>query len=124
MKRLLAAALVALLLAASSAQAVGYPPFKVEMGGNFYLRIYNPCCGGAQLGPWYQYWPLRAHFQTPAPVAYPYWPTRQTLPGGQAAYPFQVSPPTHPKAQAPKPRSPNVKPISYQPSVPDYWYGR
>ena len=31
-------------------------------------------CGGAN-GPWYTYWPLEAHFQTPAPTGYPYWPS-------------------------------------------------
>jgi hypothetical protein len=31
-------------------------------------------CGASPcLGPWYLYWPLEAHFQTPAPPAYPYW---------------------------------------------------
>jgi hypothetical protein len=37
-------------------------------------------CGGGghgcgQLGPWYSYWPMAAHFQTPSPLAFPYWPS-------------------------------------------------
>lgn len=34
-----------------------------------------------QLGPWYQYWPYEAHFQTPALPMYPYWGAA-TLPNG------------------------------------------
>jgi hypothetical protein len=41
-------------------------------------------CGGCchiQLGPWYLYWPHEAHFQTPAPTGYPFWPTGMTAEG-------------------------------------------
>jgi hypothetical protein len=32
------------------------------------------------LGPWYNYWPLEAHFQVPAMPEYPYFSAPQTLP--------------------------------------------
>ena len=35
------------------------------------------------LGPWYNYWPLEAHFQVPAMPEYPYYSAPQTLPIGQ-----------------------------------------
>jgi hypothetical protein len=34
------------------------------------------------LGPWYNYWPMEAHFQVPALPQYPYWPGVMTLPNG------------------------------------------
>ena len=34
--------------------------------------------GGGSMGPWYSYWPLEAHFQTPAPTGFPYWPAPMT----------------------------------------------
>jgi hypothetical protein len=41
--------------------------------------------GAVQLGPWYNYWPLEAHFQTPALPQYPYWPAPQAyFQGGYA----------------------------------------
>lgn len=64
MKRVLvaaAAALVCLALSNSSAHAWGC----------------RTC-----LGPWYQYWPYEAHFVTPAPTGFPYWPSPMTLPPG------------------------------------------
>ena len=39
----------------------------------------------AVVGPWYNYWPLEAHFQVPAHPQYPYWPAPQTLPNGAPA---------------------------------------
>ena len=70
MKKLLAAALLALPLLAAPARAHG-------------LKIMWQINNGPpiQLGPWYQYWPLEAHFQVPAPCSYPYWPPPMTLPG-------------------------------------------
>jgi hypothetical protein len=40
----------------------------------------GPCggcggCGGGCAAPWYTYWPQDAHFQSPAPTGYPYWPS-------------------------------------------------
>jgi hypothetical protein len=33
-----------------------------------------------QAGPWYLYWPYQAHFQTPAPMPFPYYSPTLTLP--------------------------------------------
>ena len=90
MKKLLTGVAVALLLATMSgdSRASGWiHPFKVQIGANAYFRVvpaqpnYGP--PAVQLGPWYHYWPLEAHFQYPAPMAqYPYWGGNQTLPQG------------------------------------------
>jgi hypothetical protein len=74
------------------------PAYRLDVGGKFWCKLYNPCCNGPcpqcgppascngpQLGPWYNYWPLEAHFQVPAMPHYPYWPSPMTLPGGAAA---------------------------------------
>ena len=39
-------------------------------------------CGRPTLGPWYLYWPQDAHFQTPAPTGYPFWPSAMTVQPG------------------------------------------
>jgi len=127
MKRLLsaAAALAALFVAASSARAqccnftAATSGFCVP-GMLFSFRSFNPCCnygngfapcGGAsggglqQLGPWYLYWPLEAHFQTPAPTGYPYWPSAMSLPPGSPGGP-----------------PPGLQPVGYQQQGPYYWY--
>jgi hypothetical protein len=36
--------------------------------------------GGCQAGPWYSYWPYEAHFISPAPQPFPFYPPPQTLP--------------------------------------------
>ncbi len=84
MKKLYFVASLALLGMAMPASANGTGAFKVETGGNFYFRIVGPYGSGAQtqLGPWYQYWPLEAHFQTPAMPQYPNWPSPMGLPPG------------------------------------------
>ena len=106
------------------------------------------------VGPWYLYWPLEAHFNVPAPCAYPFWPPGQTLPNGQtAAIPPPLGGPAPPPAStipvpalnvpppgpvglppgvAPKPdafkpvnfHAPAVQPVLYSAPVPSYWYGR
>jgi hypothetical protein len=48
---------------------------------------WNPGPGGVQLAPWYQYWPLEAHFNAPAVPSYPYWPAPQGLPPGYGGGP-------------------------------------
>jgi hypothetical protein len=153
MRKLLGAALLALFCAAP-AGATCWPPFKVEVGGNFYIRAYSGTACGGVLGPWYDYWPLEAHFQVPAPCAYPYWPPGQALPNGQtAAIPPPLGGPAPPPAAvvpapalnvpppgpvglppgvAPKPEAfkpvnfhaPAVQPVRYSAPVPSYWYGR
>ena len=62
--------------------------------------------GGGQLAPWYNYWPLQAHFNAPAPTGYPYWPAPQApLPSAASA-------------------GPGLQPVGYYGSAPSYWYGR
>lgn len=78
-------------------------------------------------GPWYSYWPLEAHFQTPAPTGYPYWPSPMDssvipqqpqafnhAPSGPALYP-----PPNTRAAAP----PTHQAVGYFQQVPSYWYG-
>ena len=75
MKRLFGLTLLALALAVLPAQA---QIIKITTGNN----------NKPALGPWYLYWPMEAHFQTPASPQYPYWPAPMGLPqqqlGGQA----------------------------------------
>src|SRR6516164_6509402 len=47
---------------------------------NMYFQCGN-CCGMPTLGPWYQYWPYSAHFATPAPTGYPFWPNPMSASG-------------------------------------------
>jgi hypothetical protein len=58
-----------------------------------------------QAGPWYLYWPYEAHFQTPAPLPYPYYAPTQVLPPN-----FQGG-------------MPATQPVGYHPqgSPPPYW---
>ena len=58
--------------------------------------------GAAPLAPWYLYWPMNAHFQVPAPMAYPYWPAPQAPLGAVAP----------------------VQQTGYYPTPPPYWYGQ
>jgi hypothetical protein len=136
MKKLYLAALLAVPLLASTARADGCIfPIRVEGRCNWDFRMTFGGCGPggcAQLGPWYHYWPLDAHFITPAPTGYPYWPQPQSLP------PNPVLPPPQPD---PKPGAgPDVKPVGYAPyaypysyqyapsiyygQAPSYWYSR
>ncbi len=138
MKKLLGLALLALPLMPPSAGAnpclfpFGY---KIETGGNLYFRILPLEANAAQLGPWYLYWPMEAHFVAPAPTGYPYWPGPQTLPpaatlGGPAAPPPVAPAPVAPVVPGPAPipaptptaPPPTVTPTSYV--VPSYWYDR
>lgn len=73
MKQLFGLTLLALILAALPAQA---QLIKITRGGGN---------GQMPVGPWYLYWPLEAHFQTPASQQYPYWPAPMTLPLPQSA---------------------------------------
>ncbi len=114
MRRIMCASLFALpllLLAQPPRAAANGPwPYKVEAGANAYFRVYKYPQQQAQLGPWYMYWPLEAHFQMQAPAAYPNWPQPQTLPPNFRAplptpYPqFQPPGPTpYPPFQPPLP---------------------
>lgn len=127
----LCAALVALpfLAAPALAGGAGGGVLNFGFGANFtFFGNYAGSCGGgcgpcgpggcgpgggpAQLGPWYMYWPMEAHFQTPAPTGYPYWPAAQTLPNGAGAVNRDVAPAYY------------LQPASYSSGVPSYWYGR
>jgi hypothetical protein len=130
MKKFFLAAMLVLPLLAAPARADGCLfPFHVEGGvnANFRINCGSNYGGGYQLGPWYHYWPLEAHFVTPAPTGFPYWPPPQAL----MPPPNPVLPPPQPK---PNP-GPDVKPVgyyyapyqTYQPSIrygpaPSYWY--
>ena len=126
MKRVFFAALVLLPLCAVPARAQCFFPFRVEAGGNFYLRMYGGPCQtwGCQLGPWYQYFPYEAHFQSAAPIGFPYWPSPQTLPP-PAPGRFQPPPPTPDKQPQPASVQPSFfQPVGYATRAPSYWYER
>ena len=115
MRKVYLAALLALPLLAVSARAdtcgnlgACLVPFRIEWG--VHARCYGPADGlgqFGQLGPWYQYWPMEAHFQTPAATGYPFWPAPMTLPGAAGGVP------------APGNFMPGVQPTGY--AAPSYW---
>jgi hypothetical protein len=142
MNRRFGIALLALPLLAGVAQAGPFGPYKVDAGGNLWFRVTeqaNPYGGysspnGAVCGPWYNYWPLDAHFQKPA-LGYPFWPSPQGV--AKQAEAAAVPPVVAPAAPA------AVKPVAYQPyyptpgaapvtypsygypsQAPSYWYGQ
>jgi hypothetical protein len=99
MKRLLGLAILGLVLSAVPVHASGFGgwgPGWFDFNGNAYGQWgrgappggYGGGPGGGPaptptvLGPWYNYWPLEAHFQVPAMPQYPYWPAPMTLPNG------------------------------------------
>jgi hypothetical protein len=123
MKKILAALVVTLALPAANCQAQcpGCGPCALTFGRSgtinycwgikicASLKANNGCggcgscggCGGCN-GPWYTYWPLEAHFQTPAPTGYPYWPSPMVSSlGQQGAGAYQQ--------------------VGFQ--APSYWYG-
>jgi hypothetical protein len=124
MKKWFVAALLALPLLAVEARA-NLPclfPFKIEIGPccNFKISALNYCgcpCGGCSqcyggggtLGPWYNYWPMDAHFQTPALPEYPYYPAPMGIAGPIGAQPAQF-------------HGGGFQPASFQ--APSYWYGK
>jgi hypothetical protein len=142
---LLAVPLLALPVAANDDPFAPCLPFRVETGVNFHFRVLSQDNGwGAQLGPWYNYWPMEAHFQTPAIPNYPYWPAPQAiLPGGTstaipAPLPPHAVPTAAPAAAAPAPTPTNAprpvyfRPVGYYPAgyysypqqAPVWWYGQ
>lgn len=76
MNRLLLLAAAALVLEASFAQAQIQISSGCNPGGHGSMSGNQP----PPLGPWYNYWPLEAHFQMPAMPEYPYFGPPQTLP--------------------------------------------
>ena len=146
MKRLLWTALFVVPLVAQPAHAqicIGpLPPVKVNGGLNLRFNVQSGCGGCGQLGPWYLYWPMEAHFQAPPPLgpSTPF-PSYQTLTnpyGGTPVQP-QLQPWTPP---SPTPVPPGGQPGSQPPGgltqrtvfqpvgyfttgqAPSYWYGR
>ena len=109
MNRRFALAFLALACTALPARADGFG-FNVGVGVSFRANCWNGCgpcgpgCGPgcAPLAPWYLYWPMDAHFQTPAPMSYPFWPAPMSPPGA----------------------APTLQPACYYPAPPPYWYGR
>jgi hypothetical protein len=97
MTRVMGLTVLGLVLLGSAARANGLGlnggQFSANAGVNTGLNFgygfghsgYGGGGGGGvqpyQLGPWYQYWPYEAHFQTPAMPMYPYWGA-MTLPNG------------------------------------------
>ena len=75
----------------------------------------------AQAGPWYNYWPLEAHFQPPPPYPFPYWPQQMSLPPNFTP-PYPSLEPGKPILPPPLAPASHVVPSSYH--VPAYWYGR
>jgi hypothetical protein len=140
---LLAVPLLALPAVANDDPFAPSLPFRIETGANVYFRVLSRDNGwGAQLGPWYSYWPMEAHFQTPALPNYPYWPAPQAIfPGGSATsipapLPPHAVPTAAPAATAPVPANGALpvyfRPVGYYPTgyysypqqVPAWWYGR
>ena len=114
MKRLLGLAVLALALLAAPVWADGFGPGYFNLGANVNSAWgpgYPPGGGKPTVkpgvyGPWYNYWPLEAHFQVPAHPQYPYWPSPQTLPNGAPVaapatinYPPVAAPPAAPAPQ-------------------------
>jgi len=129
MNRIVRAFLLALplfALAPSSARAVGWDggwPYKIEGGANVYLHVHKYPYGatGGQLGPWYLYWPMEAHFMPQAPLAYGAWPQPMGLP--QQFNPPLPSPQPHftPPAPTAQPQftPPGPTPLpQFRPPVP------
>ncbi|HVS36554.1 MAG TPA: hypothetical protein VMS17_13400 [Gemmataceae bacterium] len=128
MRKIVFAALLALPVFAvsSRAQCCGSGGFggTFGLGINWCYSLHAGCGGGCpsgccpgggggvgQYGPWYLYWPMEAHFQTPAPTGYPYWPAPLTLPpsaayGAPAPGNFQPAP---------------LQPAGYGAPPPSYW---
>lgn len=136
MKRSLGFALVALPLVAASLRANGQlvPPYRLEFGGNIHFNLLPLQPNASQLGPWYLYWPMEAHFVVPAPTGYPYWPGPQTLPPGlslgspgQQPAPAPGPMPAPGMFSAPTQPTPPPPPSPVRPAAciaPAYWYSR
>lgn len=73
MKKMLTALVLTLPVLAVPGQASA--SFKIEFSGGAGINIYCP----GQAGPWYKYWPYEAHFMTPAPTGYPFYPQPMAL---------------------------------------------
>jgi hypothetical protein len=110
--------------------------YAVDSSIKFHFQVVQ---SGTQLGPWYLYWPLEAHFVRPAPPAYPFWPqgggnypvfntgTGYGPPGpGNFGAPNPPRPPTPmgpplPTTPMPPPNPPAPSPNTYAPQGPGYY---
>jgi hypothetical protein len=135
MKKLFIAAVLVLPIVAMPARADGcILPFRGNASLTFQWNISGGAGAGShyyQLGPWYHYWPLEAHFVTPAPTGYPYWPPPQApMPPANP-----LLPPPQPKPDVKPNAGPDVRPVGYYYSpyqtvpptirsgpAPSYWY--
>jgi hypothetical protein len=90
MKKFTLAAVLGLCLLAAGQQRASAHGYCINFGGcgfGFWTKNSafvgcGECCGCPSLGPWYLYWPHNAHFQTPAPTGYPFWPQPMTVQPG------------------------------------------
>jgi hypothetical protein len=87
-------------------------------------------------GPWYGAWPYSAHFQTPAPTGYPYWPAPMGYGAGFSAAPAPApayagtGPGMEPYGLSQMPTAGNfggypmsgVQTAGYGAQAPAYWY--
>jgi hypothetical protein len=86
MKKLLWAALLALPLLAwpAKANAFCFGNLQVDTGAKVWFNVryggHGFGFGMPQAGPWYLYWPMEAHFQTPAPGGSQFFPPPMGLP--------------------------------------------
>lgn len=85
----------------------------------------GPCCGGGgccNVGPWYLYWPLDAHFQVPAPTGYPFYPAPMAAGGlpGYAGYPPPAAYPGYGPAGLPY-HAANYAPAASYAQYPNYY---
>jgi hypothetical protein len=127
-------------LAAQPAQAQQpncVPPMHLNGGITLNFNLFGGG-GMTQLGPWYQYWPYNAHFQTPPPIGpgMP-GPSFLTLPPPmgpqqqQQQQQQQWTPPTPTPIPPGQPAPNGIQRSSFQPvgyfyngQAPTYWYGR
>ena len=113
MKKILAALIVSVALPAAACQAGDHCSSFLSCGSS---------CGHRCLGPWYSYWPLEAHFQTPAPTGYPYWPSPMGMGGMQPQLPAYGH--HHGGAPQAMPMLPGMhQQMGYFQQAPSYWYG-
>jgi hypothetical protein len=109
----------------------GMGGYAVDSSLKFHFQVVQ---SGTQLGPWYLYWPLEAHFVRPAPPAYPFWPqgggnypvfNTGAPPGGGPPGPgnFGAPVPPRPTTPMPPPNPPAPSPNTYAPQGPGYYEG-
>ncbi len=129
MKKLLACCLLTLPFVALPSQAwagnYNVGPWSVDAGVTYHLNVLhngqkfgwaNSGPDYSLAGPWYLYWPYDAHFQTQAPMPFPYWPTAHTAPAASVQA-VKTSTNANSAYQT-------VGYYYYPRTTPNYWYGR